>query len=146
MKGRAGEMLNQWEPGWVKLNTGTAFCTELGIHSRAGLRREGTAAHGLERNARLWISRASRSGGMPGRNATIDRVGAATDDGGDGLPELDQRGLELTGGLQILYRHVHRGANEVAHTLAQRAKRCHENVVVHLEAPECVRELIRREG
>jgi hypothetical protein len=44
------------------------------------------------------------------------------------------------------YMHVHRGGNEVAHTLAQHARRCHENAVVRLEAPECVRELIRREA
>jgi hypothetical protein len=42
--------------------------------------------------------------------------------------------------------HVRRGANEVAHTLAQRASRCLESVVMRLDTPEFVRELIRREA
>jgi hypothetical protein len=91
-------------------------------------------------------------------------VGAATDDGGDELPEPDQRHSEAiertvrssrksSGNQRVQsllvdckYMHVHRGGNEVAHTLAQHARRCHENAVVRLEAPECVRELIRREA
>jgi hypothetical protein len=44
------------------------------------------------------------------------------------------------------FGHVRRGVNEVAHTLAQRASRCHESAVIHLELPEFVRELIRTEA
>jgi hypothetical protein len=76
-------------------------------------------------------------------------MGAATDVGGNRLPELDQRRSEanerMVGSswnpaeikwvrsmmLDCKFGHVRvGGANVVAHTLAQRASRCHESVVM----------------
>jgi hypothetical protein len=42
--------------------------------------------------------------------------------------------------------HVLRGANEIAHALAQRAKRCQEYVVLRHSAPEFIRDLVTREA
>jgi hypothetical protein len=75
-------------------------------------------------------------------------MGAATDVGGNRLPELDQRRSEanerMVGSswnpaeikwvrsmmLDCKFGHVRGGGDVVAHTLAQRASRCHESVVM----------------
>jgi hypothetical protein len=44
------------------------------------------------------------------------------------------------------FEHVYWGANEVAHAFAQHVSRCHESVVMRLEAPEFVCEMIRNKA
>jgi hypothetical protein len=44
------------------------------------------------------------------------------------------------------FKHIKRGANEVAHRLAQEAIRNQECIVMRFNAPECVREHLVKEG
>jgi ribonuclease HI len=157
--------LNTPPRGWVKLNTDAAFCHETGAAGTGIIIRD------AEGSVLLAAWRALRGCGSPeqaeaeacleGLRLTAEWIRQPT------WVETDCQNLvndiqrpsnarsrlagilaEIQAMRNILpecnFRHVRRGSNEVAHGLARRDSIHQECVVMRLNAPSFVRELIQR--